>query len=193
MKNAIGTSAVDRSFRDELVVANLGGLPFSWSLNGEFNFSPELTQQQVSAIKEVYSKHNPLIGALVRYTQTKQEAMVSTSIRVNVNPTGTPIVVTACCDNGCMINMNSAARQATKNPSRTFSWVGFDGKTTKLTADQIHTLFDTVSGIHQSIFDVYSEVAELIKSGSITTAAQIDAKYKAIADWIPADTVAVNS
>ena len=184
MANALGTSAISLSFAEELMVANLHELPFSWDSSGNFNFMPEVTPNQRAAIRAVYAKHNPLTSILSQVALNFQEQKASARILINVNLTGDPLMVIACTDSRCMINLMSATRVAESSPDRTFNWVGFDGSTTILTVAQINTLFDKVSHLHQTIFDVYGEVLNGIKNGSITTKAQIEETFNGIQDYV---------
>ncbi len=47
------------SFADELAVAGLTGLPFSWNETGSINYHPTITPEQQAAIEAVYNAHDP--------------------------------------------------------------------------------------------------------------------------------------
>ena len=51
--------AIGPSFYDELVAADVAGLPFSWSGDGEICFDPSMTAAQISAVEAVYAAHDP--------------------------------------------------------------------------------------------------------------------------------------
>ena len=50
---------IGESFPEELAVAGLVGLPFSWGTDGSFNYGDEITDEQKAKIKEVYVTHDP--------------------------------------------------------------------------------------------------------------------------------------
>lgn len=50
---------ISDSFGSELQSAGLLGLPFSWTADGEFNFSDAMTDLQKTAVLAVYEAHNP--------------------------------------------------------------------------------------------------------------------------------------
>ena len=51
------------SFGDEIKVAGLLGLPFSWGADGVIQFDPRMTQTQMNAVLAVYAAHDPLTPA----------------------------------------------------------------------------------------------------------------------------------
>ena len=55
--------AIGPSFSDELKVAGLMGLPFSWGPDGMIQFDPRMTQTQVNSVLAVYAAHDPLTPA----------------------------------------------------------------------------------------------------------------------------------
>ncbi|NQE47974.1 hypothetical protein [Herbaspirillum rubrisubalbicans] len=54
VKKKIGTT-----FGEELKAAGLGGLPFSWTEDGDFWFAETLTEEQIESIQAVYAVHVP--------------------------------------------------------------------------------------------------------------------------------------
>jgi hypothetical protein len=54
------------SFYDELVAAKLAGLPFSWSPEGIFNFSDEMTEEQA-----VIEAHDPTVQSISELEQKR--------------------------------------------------------------------------------------------------------------------------
>lgn len=54
MANPIGPC-----FSLELTAAGLSGLPFAWTPDGTFTFSPSMTQAQIDAVNAVYAAHDP--------------------------------------------------------------------------------------------------------------------------------------
>ena len=52
--------AIGPAFPDELKVAGLLGLAFSWGADGVFQFSPGMLQAQIDAVLAVYAAHDPL-------------------------------------------------------------------------------------------------------------------------------------
>lgn len=59
------------SFYDELVVAKLAGLPFAWSADGQFTFSDDMTQEQISAVQAVYEAHDPTVQSVSELEQKR--------------------------------------------------------------------------------------------------------------------------
>jgi len=55
--------AIGPSFPDELKVAGLTGLPFSWGSDGSIQFDSRMTQAQKDAVNAVYAAHNPATAA----------------------------------------------------------------------------------------------------------------------------------
>ena len=55
--------AIGPSFPDELKVAGLLGLPYSWGTDGVFQFDPRMTQTQINAVLAVYAAHDPATPA----------------------------------------------------------------------------------------------------------------------------------
>ncbi|MCC7413307.1 MAG: hypothetical protein IT495_16955 [Gammaproteobacteria bacterium] len=47
------------SFGDELVAAELSGLPFSWGEDGTFEFQPGVTDEQRDSVLTLVSSHDP--------------------------------------------------------------------------------------------------------------------------------------
>lgn len=54
VKKKIGTT-----FGEELKAAGLGGLPFSWTEDGDFWFAESLTEEQIERIQAAYAVHVP--------------------------------------------------------------------------------------------------------------------------------------
>lgn len=50
---------IGSTFAAELAAAGLSGLPFSWTTVGEITFGDSITQQQIAAVMDVYSAHDP--------------------------------------------------------------------------------------------------------------------------------------
>ena len=50
---------IGATFGEELKSAGLGGLPFSWTEDGEFWFSDDMTPEQIEAVQAVYAAHIP--------------------------------------------------------------------------------------------------------------------------------------
>lgn len=59
------------SFYDELVTAKLAGLPFSWSPEGEFKFSDEMTEEQISAVQVVIEAHDSTLPSISELEQKR--------------------------------------------------------------------------------------------------------------------------
>lgn len=51
--------AIGPTFTDELKVAGLLGLPFSWGADGALNFGEAMTPKQIAAVQAVYDAHDP--------------------------------------------------------------------------------------------------------------------------------------
>jgi hypothetical protein len=51
--------AIGETFGNELQVAGLAGLPFSWGADGTFQFDDRMTQAQIDAVNAVYAAHDP--------------------------------------------------------------------------------------------------------------------------------------
>ena len=51
--------AIGPAFGAELEAAGLAGLPFSWGADGSFSYDTRITPQQKTAIKAVYTAHDP--------------------------------------------------------------------------------------------------------------------------------------
>jgi len=50
---------IGSTFGDELIAAGLGGLPFSWSDDGELYFNQDVTDEQKQGIEAVLAAHDP--------------------------------------------------------------------------------------------------------------------------------------
>jgi hypothetical protein len=63
MSDQQNTDAVKKkigsTFGEELKAAGLGGLPFSWTEDGDFWFAESLTEEQIERIQAVYADHVP--------------------------------------------------------------------------------------------------------------------------------------
>ena len=46
-------------FTEELTLAGLVGLPFSWGSDGNIQFNERITQDQIDAVNAVYEAHDP--------------------------------------------------------------------------------------------------------------------------------------
>lgn len=51
--------AIGPTFSEELRVAGLAGLPFSWAPDGSFTFDPRMTPEQIAAVRAVLAAHDP--------------------------------------------------------------------------------------------------------------------------------------
>ena len=56
--------AIGPSFADELKIAGLLGLPFSWGADGNIQFDARMAPGQIAAVNGVYAAHNPATPAL---------------------------------------------------------------------------------------------------------------------------------
>lgn len=56
------TKPIGPGFAGELAAAGLAGLPFSWSVDGEFHFAASVSQEQRDAVLAVYAAHDALDG-----------------------------------------------------------------------------------------------------------------------------------
>jgi len=51
--------AIGPTFSVELDAARLLGLPFAWGDDGDINFGPAMTPEQIDAVNAVYAAHDP--------------------------------------------------------------------------------------------------------------------------------------
>jgi hypothetical protein len=50
---------IGETFGQEIEVAGLAGLPFSWGSDGRINFGEAMTPSQIDAVNSVYEDHDP--------------------------------------------------------------------------------------------------------------------------------------
>lgn len=51
--------AIGPTFPAELEAAGLTGLPFAWSVTGDFYFDDRMTADELASVQAVYSAHDP--------------------------------------------------------------------------------------------------------------------------------------
>jgi hypothetical protein len=160
------------TFGFELMKNNLGGLPFSWSNNGTFNFSSAMTQSQINAVNSVYAQHNAATSDLLAYSDDGRQNMFSSGIKIS------GIVTDVRPDAVSVLHQNVTYAQA--HTTATFNVIAPDFTVTNYTASGIINLYNVVQGYVKSVYDMQATIAAGINNGSITTNAQIDNMYATI-------------
>jgi hypothetical protein len=178
MPNAIGTNAIDGpSFSAQLQQAGLQGLPFGYGTDGTFHYDPSMTSAQISQVQAVYSAHNPTQGALLDYANQAQWNHASSGYTATIN--GTPRLFLTDTADLPLIN-NTAHRLAEANPPANINWQ-FDPVTVvPISAADFTTSANKINDFIEATFTSLTSVIAQIKSGAITTNAQIDAVFNGI-------------
>ena len=80
------------SFSQELTLAGLFGLPFSWGADGSFQFDPRMTQAQIDAVQAVYAAHDPAKPAPPVVTLQDQVVALQATVAALSAKTGVAMV-----------------------------------------------------------------------------------------------------
>jgi len=67
-----GPLVIGPTFGQEVIDAGLGGLPFSWSLDGTFYGRENLTAEQNTTLDAVFAAHNPTLTAVPQTISARQ-------------------------------------------------------------------------------------------------------------------------
>lgn len=67
--------AIGPTFSAELEAAGVLTLPFSWNADGDINFSPSMTNDQIAAVQSVYETHDPNKESWAAYQQRAMAAL----------------------------------------------------------------------------------------------------------------------
>ena len=175
MPNAIGTEQIGISFGDELVAAGLGGLPFSWDTKGNFVYGQDMTTAQVNEVQAVYAEHNPNTANLLAYSE---KVRYDTQC-LGIDYQGLPLQT----DPASASTLSGLAVLATNDSTYTAQWKFADGTFQTMTAEQIIAMGTQGNAYVQTCFDTEAALSAGIQAvpPTITTQAEIDAAYAAIA------------
>lgn len=115
-------------------------------------------------------------AALMAYASSKQALNMHGGISVNVGTQQAPQNIEASTDPTSLVLLQGAYTLAVgPTPPASFQWVQSNGVPVTLTPAQIQTIFNAVTAFVQSTFNALSSVIGQINSGTITTAAGVDA------------------
>jgi hypothetical protein len=160
------------TFAFELQKAGVSNLPFSWGSDGSFNYAPSVTQSQKNQVNAVYAAHNPDVSSLLGHSDDQRKLMFEGGITVS------GVATDVSPDAISLMYQNVGYGQI--NPSATFNVIAPDFTVTLYTAAQISNLYNTCQGYVKTCYDMQASIASQIKSGTITTEAQIDNLYATI-------------
>jgi hypothetical protein len=156
-----------------------GNKPTRWPVDSSGN---QTNASLLAAIAQYGLAISPA-AALAAYAQSKQGAIATGGISVNVGSSGSPQMVEASTDTTSLVLLQGAASIAQGNSSATFQWVQPSGVSVTLTAAQITTIFTAVAAFLQATFTTLAAVLAAITGNTITTTAQIDTPPSPIPAW----------
>jgi hypothetical protein len=127
------------SFPSELAAAGLTGLPFSWTPDGSFTFSPEMIETDISAVQAVYAKHSPS-------TPTTSSVDVERDKRLAKGYVDAVTGKTYQCDQRSQVFLTaigaSAGLSLTMSPQPAFPLITADNSVVNLSATDAYSLIN---------------------------------------------------
>ena len=176
LPNALGTSVLGPTFGAEFAAAGFEGLWATWGGDGAFTWAAGVTDALTAAVAAFVAAHDPTDQrpVLLAYAAAKRYAVETGGITVNGARIATDAVSQAKVGNAYqLLQASSAASVEFKSQS------GF----VTLTADQFKVLAVAVGQHVQACFarEADVEAAILASPATITTTAQIDAAFAALA------------
>jgi hypothetical protein len=166
------SKAIGPTFTGEIQVAGLGNIPFSWDDQGNFFYGPQVTQSQKNQIQSVYNAHDPVKSNLLSYSENVRYTLMIGGITVS----------------GVFVTTDLPSQQALHatytycqiNTGVTIQWKLPDLTFHAYTAAEINNVFNKTMVFVENCFNKEATVNSQIKSGAVTTNAQIDSAYAAV-------------